>query len=206
MEVVLVECEDKASNVVSKSGFLFCDRFIVTVGSLLLPFSKQKVQSSLLGCDVAKIRKHLQFFVTRNNFERCEAKVTAVFESANVMNCFGEIFEEWSVNSFEDKFFVKKSLALFVILDIGWDVSTENNVINELVALREKIGGLESEVFKGREVMVESVPFGNKHFINSQSCGIVSNVLGVKGCFILSDCPTVPGSEGSPLYLKTKSR
>lgn len=205
MEVVLVDCEDKASNVVSKSGFLFCERFIVTVGSLILPFFKQKEQARF-SCDVTKINERLRFFVTRSGFVRCDAKVSAVFESENVKNCFGEIFGQWSIDSFENTLVAKKSLALFVILDISGGVCTGNVVIDELVALRTKIRGLEGEVFKGREILTESVPFGNKHFINSQSCGIVSNVLGEKDCFILSDCPTVPGSEGSPLYLKKESR
>lgn len=213
MEVVLIDCEDRGANaVVSKSGFRFCQRFIVTVGSLILPFFKQKLHTGIDGDFMKEIHeRQLRCFVTRkieDQFVRCEAKILTIFESKSVRDCYEEVFGEWTVDSFENKFLAKQSLALFIILDINQGDSVNNDLVNELIAFNRKIQNSEDskELFKGREVLIESVPFGNKHFINSQSCGIVSNILGQNRCFILSDCPSVPGSEGSPIYLKKKNR
>lgn len=193
MEVVLVDCEDKTSNnVVSKSGFKFSNTHIITVGSLITPFLQQK-------------QMNIQFFVTRNsngNLFRQEAVILRTFKSEIANTCVHELFGEWSIDSSENSNFAKQSLCLFVILSLDFD--TKSDVRDALAGLRRVVGGFKKQIFKGREVFVESVPFGNKYFINNHSCGIVSNVVGRNNCFVLSDCPTVPGSEGSPMYFKGK--
>lgn len=190
MEVVLVECEHKKSkSVVSKSAFKFGERHVITVGSIL--------QDSLPNNET------LRFFVTRNrNGEllRSEAVISATFECAAAADCVHEIFGEWSIDSYENSNSAKRALCLCVVLELGFEVTSD--VVNELRIFGGKVMGFESALCKGREILIESVPFGNKNFISNQSCGIVSNVLGRDNCFILSDCPTVPGSEGGPVYLK----
>lgn len=203
MEVVLIDCEDKASNVVSKSGFKFCDRFIITVGSLILPFLKYKIDFT----NTAELNKKFRFFVTKNingGYVRYEAKVAAVFESGNVKNCVNDIFGGWTLDSSKDAALAKQVLPVIFILYVDHDFCVKDDLNKELRALMIKTMSFEQEIIKGCEVLVDSVPFGNKYFFNNYSCGIVSNVLGKNNCFILSDCPTVPGSEGSPVFLKRR--
>lgn len=188
MEVVLVDCEDEtSSNVVSKSGFKFSNTHVITVGSLITPFAaKQK-------------HTNLQFFVTKNNngkLLREKAVILKTFESEIAKSCVNVLFGEWSIDSSENSSSAKQSLCSFLILSLHFETECDFG------SLRRMMVGFETQIFKGREVFVESVPFGNKYFINNQSCGIVSNVVGRNNCFVLSDCPTVPGSEGSPMYLK----
>ncbi|GFO26831.1 peroxisomal leader peptide-processing protease-like [Plakobranchus ocellatus] len=55
----------------------------------------------------------------------------------------------------------------------------------------------------GSEAEIISTPFGglNPHvFFNSYSRGVISNVSGRKGCWILTDARCIPGSEGGPLF------
>jgi hypothetical protein len=49
-------------------------------------------------------------------------------------------------------------------------------------------------------VEIESAPFGNAVFLDSVSRGIVSNILGIRGCVLLTDANAVPGCEGAPLF------
>lgn len=199
MEVVLVECEGKGSNVASRSGFKFCDRFVLTVGSLILPFFDSGKRF-----DDIQTLSNLRFFVTKcdkRGFERVEAKISEVFQSESVKDCAHELFGEWSLDSEENSGVVREALAIFLVLRLeckSGDSRKELGVFGEGI---EKFRGV---VSRGRQILVESVPFGNKYFINNQSCGIISNVLGRNNCFILSDCPTVPGSEGSPMYFKNR--
>lgn len=184
MEVVLIECEDLTTHgVVAKSGFKFSDGHVITVGSLLFSPENRNFEK-------------LIFFVTSRTL-RVRANVVTVFESESVKSCAEELFGEWSLDSSKSASLAQTSLYLFLVLSL--DLSFKCDLSSELGALKEKVRGGFS---KGSEVLVESVPFGNKHFIGNQSCGIVSNVLGKDGCFVLSDCPTVPGSEGSPMFLK----
>ncbi|XP_057328307.1 peroxisomal leader peptide-processing protease isoform X2 [Microplitis mediator] len=53
---------------------------------------------------------------------------------------------------------------------------------------------------RGDDVQVESTPFGNPVFMNSVSKGIVSNVLGVNKCIMLTDANAIPGCEGGLVY------
>lgn len=196
--VVLIDCEHKtASKLVSKSGWQFCDRYVITVGSLI---------SDFLPIDNSELRLFVTKKSTANGgFFRCEAKIARIFESDNINQCVDEVFGEWTINSVENANLARKSLSLFLILDLSPNNfhAVTDDVLVELGALRQKIRGSEDEIFhKGREILIESVPFGNKNFLSNQSCGIVSNLLGKNNCFILSDCPTVPGSEGSPVYLR----
>lgn len=199
MEVVLIDCEDKVLNVVSMSGLKFCDRFIITVGTIIAPFLKDETDFSN---STDELNKKFTFFVTTINVDgvliRYRANISAVFESANLKTSL-DLFRGWTIG-FSNNPLENKMLSVFFILDI--DCIKNKLVMRELGHLKAKMLNLRREIFKGREILVESVPFGNKHFINSHSCGIVSNVLGKNNCFILSDCPTVPGSEGSPVFFK----
>lgn len=55
----------------------------------------------------------------------------------------------------------------------------------------------------GAEAEIVSTPFGglNPHvFFNSYSKGVISNISGPNGCWILTDARCIPGSEGGPLF------
>ncbi|CAL1541336.1 unnamed protein product, partial [Lymnaea stagnalis] len=52
---------------------------------------------------------------------------------------------------------------------------------------------------------IMATPFGNQNpsvFFNTFSRGVISNVNGPGGCWILTDARCIPGSEGGPLYTK----
>ncbi|GFR71874.1 peroxisomal leader peptide-processing protease-like [Elysia marginata] len=55
----------------------------------------------------------------------------------------------------------------------------------------------------GAEAEIISTPFGGLNpyvFFNSYSRGVISNIHGHNGCWILTDARCIPGSEGGPLF------
>lgn len=61
--------------------------------------------------------------------------------------------------------------------------------------------GMENKV--GERVEICSTPFGSLNpdvFLNSRSCGIISNLAGENNVLILTDTRCIPGSEGAGLF------
>ncbi|XP_042230604.1 peroxisomal leader peptide-processing protease-like [Homarus americanus] len=77
--------------------------------------------------------------------------------------------------------------------------ATNKDVIN----LTEQILSLTSITNKGVTVYVESSPFGTLSpsvFLNSLSCGIISNVDNTASDIMLTDARCIMGSEGAPVF------
>lgn len=126
------------------------------------------------------------------------AVLEATFVSSSVANSVERILKNWTVN--QDYATIKKMLPLFFIFkcanqdDISCNLQSFLRNLWDFSIPRDK-------VCVGDEICIKSTPFGNRNFINSCSKGIVSNILGEEGCFLFSDCPAAPGSEGSPMFL-----
>ncbi|XP_053594168.1 peroxisomal leader peptide-processing protease isoform X2 [Microplitis demolitor] len=103
-------------------------------------------------------------------------------------------------------------LPIFLVVRLDRDDEKVNNVsecsVKDIYQVLSCFfdSHLSGEDYKrGDDVQVESTPFGNPVFINSVSKGIVSNVLGVNNCIMLTDANAVPGCEGGPVYAARKN-
>lgn len=56
-------------------------------------------------------------------------------------------------------------------------------------------------IYRGMEILVESTPFNTLSFLNSWSCGIVSNLLGLTSSILLLDARLTVGCEGAPIFM-----
>ena len=95
-------------------------------------------------------------------------------------------------------------LSYFVLLQCSPLVyqaeTSEEQMFRKLLAERPL---REEPCIIGTEAEIISTPFGglNPHvFFNSYSKGVISNVHGPNGCWILTDARCIPGSEGGPLF------
>lgn len=204
---VLVEYEDtNEMKTYANSGTFFANKYVIVTANILTPILKLSLPS------FTKLPKGLVPVDTLLNFN---PKLTVIFEKLsngiiyenafpvaafwckNVCNSLEKCFPDWAIDVQENDQDVKYLLPLFFILEIA----IEGTTMNELeVALRDLLKNCGRDIYPGKNVCIESTPFGNRHFLNSYSQGIVSNVIGENNCLILTDCPSVPGSEGSPIF------
>lgn len=209
-ETVLVERENSSRNeIVSSSGLLFDNKFVLVTCNLLSdlmeelyenfygdstvgrkiyfgPFKHDKVSLNIVTTD----DQGLYVFRTAN--------ILCAFASENIKRSNKYIFRNWAVDAHDNNTEILETLGLFFILTL--DIKYDSNVLKS--SLEKWWNSIKHvDLQKCDSIYIESVPFGNRHFLNSYSTGIVSNIFGNNSCLILSDCSSTAGSESSPVYV-----
>lgn len=214
--VVLVELETKHDGIFSTSGLKFTERYIIVTSSIFTTFFENidfykyntiehgKLHSNFLPTDNLKLSVITSYYNKGyvNNFSVKQAHVVAIFSCKSIRNSSSAIFADWAIHSYPKNEQIKDFLSLLFVLDI------ECNSKHSLEELQSAFNILWQTILKcrqdisvGQDTAIESTPFGNRHFINTYSHGVISNILGDNSCFLLTDCSTAPGSEGSPIFV-----
>ncbi|KRT85123.1 Trypsin, partial [Oryctes borbonicus] len=132
------------------------------------------------------------------------AKVIAIYRSSCIKKQLSTYFYDWLIDEDDKTKQLKEIFSIFFILaknSEGYQLDIDDFV----QSLRKVINAFPDYPIKvGDKIVIEGTPFGSRHFLRSQSKGIVSNIFGTDDCFVLTDTPTSPGCEGSPIYLKSK--
>lgn len=202
-KLVLLERVD-GNNIIANSGLLIDNKFIIVTANI---FGSQKIteiqwskkcgnlyinplenKSIIINCIIAK------------GDDTYEVKLVNVFgayfsHSIQISHIF---FKRFAIDALDNNNYVTDRLSTFYILTFDPKCSLEE-LKNSFKTWWDVVGCY--NIQKCCNVYVESSPFANRNFLNCVSRGIVSNILGKQGCFILSDCPTTPGSEGSPVFI-----
>lgn len=202
---VLVEYEDtKEIKTYGNSGTFFANKYVIITANILTPILKIDHPTDLpkglfpAGTILNGNPKLTVIFQkTSNSITYKNAFTIAAFWCENIRNSIEKFFPDWSIDVQEDDGQVKYLLPLFFILEIE---TGKVSTTDELKAALRNLHKNSEQVYRGKNVCIESTPFGNRHFLNSYSQGIVSNLVGENNYFILTDCPSVPGSEGSPIF------
>ncbi|RUS81994.1 hypothetical protein EGW08_010263 [Elysia chlorotica] len=93
-------------------------------------------------------------------------------------------------------------LSYFVLLQCVPLVNGAGN-LQSLELLPANRSTRKEQCIIGAEAEIISTPFGGLNpyvFFNSYSKGVISNISGRNGCWILTDARCIPGSEGGPLF------
>lgn len=204
-ELVLLERVDENS-ITANSGILIDNKFILVTTNIFDPEKEAEKQwknwkkfgniylsplennSVIINC----VKKN-----DNGTYDIKSANVLAVYFS-NLIHKSDIFFENFTVDALGNCIHSKDQLSTFYILRFG----SKCNLEELKQSLKGWWGLLSSYNLKKYDnIYIESSPFGNRHFLNSVSRGIVSNIVGEQDCLILTDCPTTPGSEGSPVFI-----
>ncbi|KAJ8958668.1 hypothetical protein NQ318_016393 [Aromia moschata] len=203
VRLVLIEKEDRQENrVLGCSGIMLDEKYVIATGNLFQDSTKyisEDLQPGKLHAELFINYDAIVNIVWRENelYNVKNARIFATFISGKMKNSSTHIFQNWAVDSIDNNRNLNDILSQVFILTFQ-----EENLEDLKRVLTEWWASVASlEVTKGDTLFVRTVPFGNRDFIDSCTKGIVSNILGQDSCFILSDCPTTPGAEGSPVYL-----
>ncbi|KAJ8969887.1 hypothetical protein NQ317_013659 [Molorchus minor] len=205
---VLIEVEDKTNNkVFGCSGLMLNKKYVITTANLFLCEDSQNIFEEL---EPGKLYTNL--FPNYNNtlnvvwnedglYVVKRPYIFAAFVSKNIKHSSKHIFQNWAIDSIDNNKDLSKILSVFVVLNFVKMESLES--IKEIFSEWWDLS-MSDNFNKGGSVYIRSVPFGNREFMDSVSQGIISNIFGTNECFVLSDCPSTPGSEGSPVYLSNR--
>lgn len=134
-----------------------------------------------------------------NNYKYFLAKYVGLFSCNNIKETVND-FPLGCGDSSNSNLDFNSYLSLFIILDLNMNEKfcekSFSDAVNHLVKAASNCS-----INRGNLVCVESAPFGCRELLGSFSQGIVCNCVGTNNCFILTDAPTAPGSEGAPIYL-----
>ncbi|XP_068892913.1 uncharacterized protein [Tenebrio molitor] len=209
-EVVAIENVDAIKGVVyGSSGVMINNKYIITTANILLPsvndeFKKYlhlgKTENVHLRSCLERLSNLKIICKPKNNGDEYRVEngdVLAVFVSKNIKYSPKEALDGWSVDTVDNCRSVANSLSIFFVIKIDL-MGNMSDFKKCLIQWWDLIKN--EEVKQCDEICIKSVPFGNKIFLDSYSRGIVSNIFGRNSCLVVSDCPTTPGSEGSPVY------
>ncbi|KAF5283849.1 hypothetical protein FQA39_LY04669 [Lamprigera yunnana] len=213
---VLIEYENlKQKEIFTNSGLLFNKNYVLITSNVLISYLQQiglmqwfsNVKSGVLNYDVFPTTNEPKLKVVTkddNGVSIKNAKVVACFVCSNILTSSQKFLKDWAVDYDNKEFKVRDLLSLFFILKT--DKIDANERQNLYLVLNDLLVRSCSPCYvkTGQEVFIESTAFGNRAFLNSYSQGVVTNMLGERTCFLLTDCSTTPGSEGSPVFLKTR--
>lgn len=205
-QLVVVEREENTENkILASSGLLVDDKFVIVTSNIFS--SELHIITNLKGNNYENIKlnpfdnKSILLKVVRKKndgiYEVKTGKVFAVYHSTTITK--SDIFlKNFAIDSIDSNRNVAKLISTFFILtlDSRW---TLHDFKKSLQTWWHLVGRI--NIQKCDKVCIESSPFGNRFFLNSLSQGIVSNILGKDSCLIFSDCPSTPGSEGSPVFI-----
>ncbi|KAK5648971.1 hypothetical protein RI129_003863 [Pyrocoelia pectoralis] len=211
---VLVEYND-ANDIYTNSGLQF-SQYVLIGGNVLMPYLHEhgfnrwfnKIAPGIINFnpfpfpDQPKLRIVAQ---NSGNINFCQARVIACFICNNILVSSQKYLKDWAIDF--DSSQHRASLSLFFVLKTTFDQKDNGNERKDLNrALNELLLISTSPQFLtiGQEVCIESTPFGNRAFLNSYSQGVISNIFGEHNCLLLTDCSSTPGSEGSPVFIKTR--
>ncbi|KAF5280279.1 hypothetical protein FQR65_LT03087 [Abscondita terminalis] len=220
IQSVLIEYENtKEKEIFTNSGLLFSKNYVLITSNVLVSHLQQfgllewfkKLKPGILNYNVFPIKNEPKLKVVSKNQEQFHfrnAKIVACFVCNNILTSSQKYLKDWTIDFDNKSFTVRDLLSLFFILKtVDTCKEGDNSERKNLnIALNELLISSSSPSFfsNGQDVFIESTPFGNRAFLNSYSQGVITNVLGERSCFLLSDCSSTPGSEGSPVFIKTK--
>lgn len=202
-QVVLVEKVENSGNIVASSGLLF-DNFVLITSNIFakerLVINKEgnygKLQLYPFKNKIVNVNCVLE--INDGTYEVKRADVFAAYLSKNIKKT-DTFFKNFAIDSVDNSqnlgqilstFFILSFVSTCTIEDLRHSLNTWWNLVGR-VNLR-----------KCDEICINSSAFANRNFLNSLSKGIVSNILGEDSSIVLSDCPSTPGSEGSPVYIQ----
>lgn len=139
--------------------------------------------------DYSRVQEHL-------------GSVVAAWKCALLTRTFDDFFGTWNFPKSSIKFdrFLRSIYLLVFVAD-----SENGKSIVEISTIKQALSCLLDQSLRnpirGSSTEIESTPFGNPVFIGSIARGIISNVVGDKGCVIMTDAYAFPGSEGGPVYV-----
>lgn len=215
---MVVECKEIDGNeAYSSSGILFNGGYVFITANVIISATVglddliQKLSPGRLHPNTFAELDKLRFQVISKNtdefnneypsFNVSSAEIIAVFNSEIVYESTKQILSTWTVDSQENSDVYKRFSSLFFVLSVRCNLNKEQMFEELLGNMHNMWKTVSTEKIRvGQKVLIRSSPFGNKNFIDSHSQGIISNILGRKSCFLFSDCPTVIGSEGSPMF------
>ncbi|KAF7996762.1 hypothetical protein HCN44_002408 [Aphidius gifuensis] len=209
--------EGSASEIQGTSGIKIAHNIILTNGILLksklhknnnlLEFIKNIKPNELLNItnDDLRVRimspiKNLQ---SNNNINEKIGEIIYTWRCPLLADTIDTLFNSWK---FSEKYNsidkILLSCFLIISIDIPQDIQKINvNYINSCLNNLLSTCLMIDQPNKGDNILIESTPFGNPVFIDSISCGIASNILGIQQCLVLTDATAVPGCEGGPVYV-----
>lgn len=208
---VLIETiKRNGTNLFTTSGTMLNEEFIMTTINTPILNAITSLENIKLGVlTVLNPRDFHEFDINvvwpspnkKSRFKARSAKPFALFMCGNIFKTSKSIFKDWAIDSVENNQNLNEGLSIFVFLKLN--TSNRSNDVDKLRSILRtwwtSVGNL--HVGKTDELICISTAFGNRNFMNSFSKGIVSNIFGPDCCLILTDCPTTPASEGSPVYL-----
>ena len=224
---------NKKNNSYRCSGLLIGERFVITTGIILIPFLNNEYFDLINNCNYSKLKMFdtnpmKKIGVWREIVDRTDvakskssiieatSRLVAIWKCPLVERTLRNVFFDWTIEHGctgeksldNDEIRVSKQLlSIFAILELEDERCGnvgESRIASTLTMTLEKF--LTRPVVRGREIKIISTPFGNDLFINSLSSGIISNLIGIENCLILTDARTVPGCEGAPIFSSMKSR
>ncbi|XP_044582041.1 peroxisomal leader peptide-processing protease isoform X2 [Cotesia glomerata] len=207
------------------SGIHILKNWVLTHGILLKPkIEKDKKFSDFISTlppgeivnlsgreDHLKVQVKLCRKISKSSTQNTEVKslngvVVSLWSCPSLIDSLTKLYSSTDLSETFDRL---NRILLPIILVIYLNKKDENvNIVNECSV--ENIHKMldyfcDSQLSqqipeKGDDVEIESTPFGNTVFINSISKGIVSNVLGIDKCVMLTDIHAIPGCEGGLVY------
>lgn len=203
-KLVLVErVASTESKIVVSSGLLFGDFVIVTsnifadkpVTKCNLSEANGNIYLNPFGSEPLNLNCVSQ--IDEATYDVKTATVFALFISKSMKNS-ARLLKNFAIDAVDNNLNLDEVLSTFFILTLNLK-STADDFTKSLKHWWDSIGRL--NIRKCDEVSIESCAFANRSFLNSISQGVISNILGENSCLILSDCPSTPGSEGSPVFV-----
>lgn len=203
---ILIEYENIAeSKTYASSGILINNKFVIITANILANLLKTSnelnakifnnkhafIKPEDILINVPKLNVILN--IDDNKIEFRNGNITRAFISNNIRDTSIRTLKDWAIDV-EEGLRVKELLCLFFIITLN---DAGENYLDELKSnLRKYCDEFDDDFYVGKEIFVDSAPFGNRHFFNTCSRGIISNIVDNKECLILTDCPTAVGSEG----------
>lgn len=204
---VLVEYESvEELKTYASSGILINNKFVIITTNILANLLKtDDLYTKLFYCKQSFINpKELLLSVPKlnvilniidNKIEYRDGTVLSAFVSNNIRDSSKRILGNWSIDNEDNLSQMQELISLFYVITI--DEKENHDSLNEFKNfLKQHNEDLDENFYIGKEVAVDSTPFGNRNFFNTYSRGIISNILGENDCLILTDCPTAIGSDG----------
>ncbi|KAG6462753.1 peroxisomal leader peptide-processing protease isoform X2 [Manduca sexta] len=128
-------------------------------------------------------------------------RICHIWECSLIEKCVSAIMYSWAVGlnqgTVEQQSSLGKTLLpLFVLIDLETD-HRGYKVLRPLSALLDMVSPPPN---RGSRLVVHSTPFGCEAFLNTESQGAVSSLVGPRPSLLLTDAPTAMGSEGGPVF------
>lgn len=209
-EVVALEREDAVRKmVIGASGLMINKTFVITTSNILISMfdnlrleelyerERNKLHTDFYMPEVLNLKVFWKKDIDFNEYIIENGDLLGVFISSSVTLTPSQTFDGWAVDTLENSNNLNKYLSLFFVFKTV-ENSNSAEFLNILKCWWREINSF--NIIQCDEIFIKSSSFGNKVFWNSFSKGIISNIVGYNGCLVVSDCPTTPGSEGSPVY------